>query len=80
MDNASEKGGRIMKKYLTIAVSLAFLVTCSMEVGNNLKTLLNQEEGSVLYVETNKTQKATTTRQELLEFDYTIDEMPNAGS
>jgi hypothetical protein len=69
-----------MKKYLTIAVSLAFLVTCSMEVGNNLKTLLNQEEGSVLYVETNKTQKATTTRQELLEFDYTIDEMPNAGS
>lgn len=80
MDNASEKGGRIMKKYLTIAVSLAFLVTCSMEVGNNLKTLLNQEEGSVLYVETNKTEKATTTRQELLEFDYTIDEMPNAGS
>jgi hypothetical protein len=80
LGNACKKGERIMKKYLTITVSLAFLVTCSIEVGNNLKTLLNQKEGGVLYVETNKSNKTATSQQDLIEFDYTIDELPNAGS
>lgn len=69
-----------MKKHLTLAVSLAFLITCSIEVGKNLTTLLKQEAGSVLYIETVSGGATSATQVDLLDFDYSIDNLPNAGS
>lgn len=69
-----------MKKRIPLIVSILFLVTCSIEVGRNLSILLTTEEDKVLFIETDGEDDMTTTQDELLNFDYSIDEFPNAGS
>ncbi|WP_136806731.1 hypothetical protein [Desulfosediminicola flagellatus] len=69
-----------MKKHVTLFVSLLLLITCAIEVGLNIETLLKQEADSVLYIERSRGEATSTTREGLLDFDYSLENLPNAGS
>lgn len=68
-----------MKKYVSLIVSLAFLITCSIEVGKNLNTLLGQDIDSVLYIETNQG-SSSVPQDDLENFDFSIDGEMELGS
>lgn len=69
-----------MKKHVTLIVSLLLLITCSIEVGLNIDSLLQEEADSILYIETARGEATYATQEGLLDFDYSIDNLPNAGS
>lgn len=68
-----------MKKRLSLIVSLIFLLTCSIEMGRNLDTLLEQEVDTVLFIETDQGRAISVTQEDLLKFDYSIDDESDMG-